>query len=315
MEEQAVLFGDAETLVGVLTRPGGRCCRPGLPAVVILNAGFIHRVGPNRIYVKLARDIASFGLCALRFDFTGIGDSDSRADSMPFEDSSVRETRQAMDYLESRHGIHGFILAGICSGANVALRTACHDSRVVGLAAINGTFTDTVQSQCLSGHLENGIRRRYYRKHLFCPGRWWKLLTGRTHLHNAVGFVASGMRRLAPRRPGVRRQVDLSAECRLALDRGVRVLLVYSEGSSAWDAFHLTLEPGLKPWRTSDRLRIETVEDVDHVFTPLWSQQLLVDLIHGWVHEFGLADPAPNVPRACVPTFLPSMEPNGRTRT
>ncbi len=315
MEETAVLFGDADTLVGILTQPSGRCCRPGLPAVVILNAGFIHRVGPNRIYVKLARDIAGLGLSALRFDFTGIGDSDSRGDNMPFEQSAVRETRQAMDYLESRHGIHEFILAGICSGANVALRTACHDGRVVGLAAINGTFMDTVQSQCLREHLENGIRRRYYRKYLLDPGRWWKLLTGRTHLRHVVGFVASGMRKLVPRRPRARRQVDLSADCRLALDRGVRVLLVYSEGSSAWDAFHLTLEPGLRPWRTPEKVRIETVKDVDHVFTSLWSQELLIDLIHQWVREFGSADPASNVPRESVRTSLPSMEPNGRIRT
>jgi pimeloyl-ACP methyl ester carboxylesterase len=313
MEEKAVLFGDTDALVGVLTQPDGHCCRPGPPAVVILNAGFIHRVGPNRIYVKLARNIASLGLSALRFDFTGIGDSDNRRDNMPFEQSAVRETKQAMDYLESRHDIHEFILTGICSGASVALRTACHDGRVVGLVGINGTFMDTVQSQCLREHLENGIRRRYYRKYLLDPGRWWKLLTGKTHLRDVVGVVIGRMRKLAPPRPRAR-QVDLSAECRLALDRGVKVLLIYSEGSSAWDAFHLTLEPGLKPRRPSDKLKIETVENVDHVFTPLWSQELLIDLVHRWVHEFRSADPAPNVLPGGAPMSLPSMEPNGRTR-
>jgi len=312
MEEKAVLFGDAETLTGVLTQPGGGGCQPGLPALVILNAGFIHRVGPHRIHVKLARDIASLGLCAFRFDFAGIGDSDSRGDNVPFEASSVRETRQAMDYLESTYGIRDFILAGICSGANVALRTARHDGRVVGVAAINGTLLDSIQSQELREHLENDVRRRYYRKHLFDPGRWRKLLTGKTNLRNAAGLATSTLRRLLQRRLPARPPVDLSAECRLALDRGVRLLLVYSEGSFAWDAFHRTLEPGIQRWRASDRLRVEIVADADHVFTLLWSQELLVGLVHQWVRDAWIADRAPDIPQENVQPPLPSAEQNSR---
>jgi pimeloyl-ACP methyl ester carboxylesterase len=313
MEEKAVLFGGAQTLAGVLAGPGTLGRPSELPAVILLDAGLIHRVGPNRVHVKLARDLAALGLCALRFDFAGIGDSDSRDDNVPFEASAVHETTQAMDYLESTYGIRRFILAGICSGANVALRTACHDSRVVGVAAVNGTFMDTIQCQYLKERLEDGVRRRYYRKHVFDVGRWRKLLTGRTNLRHAAGLVTSRMPGLLHRHRPAQRQLDLSVECRLALDHGVRLLLIYSEGSSAWDAFHLTLESGLRSWRTSDRLRVKTVEDTDHVFTLLWSQKLLVDLMHQWVCDSWIAAPAPDVPCGTVAVSLPSMEPNGRT--
>jgi hypothetical protein len=69
----------------------------------------------------------------------------------------------------------------------------------------------------------------------------------------------------------------------LLLERGVHLLLIYSEGSAARDAFHLTLEAGLASWRASAQLRIRHVEDVDHIFTPLWSQRFLVDLIAQWL--------------------------------
>jgi hypothetical protein len=293
MREEAVLFGGAAPLVAVLTEPEpcGRQAR--LPAVILLNAGLIHRVGPHRICVRVARHLASLGLCTLRFDFSGIGDSPSRSDNLPFETSSVRETRQAMDYLESTRRIHDFVLVGICSGADAALRTACQDQRVVGVAAINGSFMDGVQSCRLSPYLESSIRRRYYRKYLLDRRRWGKLFTGKTRLLKAAGLAIRKTRALVHRRASAQPQTDLSADCRFLLDRGTRLLLVYAEGSSAWDAFHLTLKAGLAPWRESDRLRVEHIADADHIFTLLWSQELLTDLVRQWVHEAWMANHEP----------------------
>jgi alpha/beta superfamily hydrolase len=275
MTETAVQFGASGSLVGVLTRP-----EPArAPAVILLNAGSVHRVGPNRIYVQLARSVAARGFCALRFDFSGIGDSGSRTDNLPFEISAVAETRQAMDYLETAENVHAFVLAGICSGADVAVRAACRDRRVVGVVAINGTFLDALQSDFLREQIESGARGRYYRKHAF-------------HLRTLVGFLIHQVRSFPPRRSPAGGPVDLSSNCRLLLERGVRLFLIYSEGSTARDAFHLTLEAGLKPWRASARLRIRQVENVDHVFTPLWSQKLLVALVVQWMCDFGVVDHA-----------------------
>jgi alpha/beta superfamily hydrolase len=283
MTEKVALFGDASSIVGILTEPEACPSDSGLPAAVVLNAGFIHRVGPNRIHVKLARKLASSGYCTLRFDFSGIGDSNSRDDNVPGEMSSIHEIQQAMDYVGSRRGIHRFILMGICSGANIAVKTACRDRRVVGIAAVNGTFMNKVQRYHMNAILEGRIRRRYYRKHLFDHRRWWKLLTGRTDLRRAAQSVVERMQgpRTA-RRASISPLIDTSAECITLLDRGVHLLLVYSEGSSALDAFRLTLEPGLRPRRSCEKLRIETIDDTDHAFTLLWSQDLLMDRIQEW---------------------------------
>ena len=57
MRERALTFGPAN-LVGVLTQPDPAVANPGLPAVVILNSGILHRAGASRLYVRIARRLA-----------------------------------------------------------------------------------------------------------------------------------------------------------------------------------------------------------------------------------------------------------------
>ncbi|HHO68021.1 MAG TPA: alpha/beta hydrolase, partial [Gammaproteobacteria bacterium] len=73
MKERVVTFGPERNLVGVLTQPDQ--VRPDLPVLVFLNAGLLHRVGPYRMHVDLARQLAARGYASLRFDLSGRGDS------------------------------------------------------------------------------------------------------------------------------------------------------------------------------------------------------------------------------------------------
>src|SRR5262249_32019788 len=64
----------ARPLFGVLTGPAGGG-DPTRPLILFLNAGAVHRVGPNRMYVTLARAFAERGLTSARIDLGGLGDS------------------------------------------------------------------------------------------------------------------------------------------------------------------------------------------------------------------------------------------------
>ena len=90
MNEQALSLGPNHSIVGILTSPPRGVARKGI-AVLLLNAGLIHHVGPNRLYVRLARVLASMGFSTVRFDFSGIGDSCIRVDNMPVIAIVVRE--------------------------------------------------------------------------------------------------------------------------------------------------------------------------------------------------------------------------------
>jgi len=72
MTEQAIFFGVRQSLTGIVTEPvvigGARVTK----AVILLNAGIVHRVGPGRIYVRIARELAAMGFVVLRLTFPAL---------------------------------------------------------------------------------------------------------------------------------------------------------------------------------------------------------------------------------------------------
>src|SRR5690554_5437998 len=99
MREKALKLGKTASLAGVLTEPraGSGGDRPG---VLFLNSGILHHAGASRLYVKLARRLSAEGFTSLRFDFSGVGDSEARKDTLPFARAAVVEGREAMDFLQ-----------------------------------------------------------------------------------------------------------------------------------------------------------------------------------------------------------------------
>ena len=57
--ESIALPGDSGGAVAILTEPGSEITGQQRPSVTLLNAGVIHRVGPHRLHVRLARALAA----------------------------------------------------------------------------------------------------------------------------------------------------------------------------------------------------------------------------------------------------------------
>jgi len=285
MKEQVVLFGKSKSLVGIITEPHSASAYGCFPAIIILNAGLLHRIGPNRISVKIARQMASAGFVVLRFDFSGIGDSGMRDDNLPFEKSSINETQEAMNYLSSVRSINRYIIMGICSGANIAFKTAYNDPRVVGVIGINGSYLDNQDPLVLSRNFENRIQSRYYRKQLFNYKSWLRVITGRSNLSSILGFLISKTKDLLYQNKDISCVLNPSTKWNSLVKRGVDLFLIYSEGSQAFDIFRSTLENHLSELKTTGKIWIEVIERSDHVFTLLWSQNVLTDFIHQWVQN------------------------------
>ena len=141
--EQALLLGSRQSLVGILTRPTP--AQTAKPAIVILNTGIVHRVGHHRMYVTMARACASAGHTVLRFDFSGIGDSERRADRLSPVNACLADIKEALDSLEGRHRISQFVLIGLCSGADYAVLYGHTDPRVVGLVLMDPSIPPTAR--------------------------------------------------------------------------------------------------------------------------------------------------------------------------
>jgi pimeloyl-ACP methyl ester carboxylesterase len=300
------MFGSASRLVGVLTEPAGGGRRD--PAFVFLNAGVVHRVGPNRTYVRLARALAEAGYASLRFDLSGVGDSEVRSDQLSFSESSLIEAREAMDYLARVRSASQFVLAGICSGAALAFGTATADGRVAGVVLIDGYAYPT-----------SGYRVRTYLHHygrLFTLGAWrrtWKgtnrlgrrlhRLIGRTprprvvqaELVNAAGGEGAG---IPPREA-------TAAVLRTLVARGLQLCVVFSGGQTVFN-YRGQIADAFPDVPFGRQLSVSYFPESDHTFPRQPHQRRLTDAVLRWADERFSAPAAAGAPAA---------EPPSRART
>ena len=133
--ETPLVFGDDDNLVGVAQLPPAPSSRCG---VLLLTPGMLHHVGPYRLHVRLARELATLGIPSLRYDLSGIGESLAVGQAGSSLERAASEASQAMDRMQSEYAIETFVLFGICSGADDGLYIGQHDDRVVGLAMLDG---------------------------------------------------------------------------------------------------------------------------------------------------------------------------------
>jgi alpha-beta hydrolase superfamily lysophospholipase len=281
--EHATLFGSEGTLVGIVTEPAGRLQRPATAAVFI-NAGVVHRVGPNRMSVRTARMMADSGFIAARFDLSGLGDSPASRDPAPFEQTAVKETREVMDRLQQNYGVDRFILLGLCSGAVVSFKTAIVDRRVVGAVLIN--------PQGFGGSIEwntyvvnQGQARRFYTK-LFSLTSWRRLLTGRSDYRLISQVVSQVLRSHRGVTASISTQADgLAADFRGLVQRGVRLLLACSAGDYALDYLDVILGSNLRRM-DSTRLTMQILPAGDHSLTMTATQHMFLKALRQWAADF-----------------------------
>ena len=131
--EQTLTLGPGGRLVATLTLPQGAAVVRGAPTALLTNSGVISRVGPHRINVRIARWLATRGVASIRFDLSGLGDSRRAPGTRPQLEQWTADTVAVMDWAAQHLGSDAFFMVGLCSGAEVALRSALADSRLHGV--------------------------------------------------------------------------------------------------------------------------------------------------------------------------------------
>ena len=144
MKETVCSFGPSESMFGVLTTPEDSVRVEGAPIALILNAGIVHRIGPFRMHVDIARRLAEKGISTLRLDLSGLGGSAPRTGKIEMEERAQMDVSDAMDFLTKQTGVEKFVLLGLCSGAYNAHQVAVRDSRIVGSVFMDGIVFRTV---------------------------------------------------------------------------------------------------------------------------------------------------------------------------
>ena len=308
MREHAWLFGEHRTLVAIVTDPAGRDVHATAPVgAIFLNAGVIHRVGPSRLYVHLARALAGVGWLSVRLDHSGIGDSPVRRDGRSFDESAVSEAREVMDGLEESRGIRRFVLIGLCSGAVTSFDTAGVDERVAGVVMINPQGFD--ENAAWNDYIQNrGHARKYWKQSFFSVQSWWNALTGRIHYRRLATVLwrqaTAGVRADDVIMPVVTR---VATDLQKLMHRHVRTLLVCSEGDDGIEYMNVILEEDVRSMPPSPHLAVEILPGADHSLTLRASQRRVVDAVRRWAASLE-SDLAGRAEAAHPMTVAPALE-------
>jgi pimeloyl-ACP methyl ester carboxylesterase len=267
VKERVVTFGPERSMVGIVTEPA----KPSrAPQLIVLDAGFVHRVGPGRIGVQLARQAAESGFSVLRFDQTGIGDTPPRIPPLDPIACGIADAREAMDHLSDAHGTSRFVLLGLCSGARHAHHIAVADKRVAGCVMLDGYAFATARSRLMEAGerlakpmaLLAGAKRRVLRR-----------------LSDAPPPVVREDEAFFPRDPTLD---EMSRDLRVLASRGVNLLYVYSGEWRKYrypgqlrDAFgEVALDPIL-----SEHL----IPTADHLYSTKPERAEMLGLVKSWL--------------------------------
>jgi len=271
--ETIARFGDDERLLGIVTLPARRL--PDAPACLLMNAGVVHRIGPHRINVKIARALAALGIASIRIDLSGLGDSPPASGGLHSNTQTVHDLQAAMDHLERTLGIRRFIVFGLCSGSVHAYWLAQKDARVAGVVMFDSYVFPTFKTHVL---------RRWSR---FRTQSWaslarkpldWLRRTPRVE-KRAEGEASEDPHMKYPTR------ADFARVMNELTGRGTSVYLYYSASFLEKFNYHGQMHDlfGREPFMKRVRYDYET--DIDHTVTSQHAQRKVLASVLDWAQS------------------------------
>ena len=288
-------------LFAITTQPGP--AQSTTPRMVVLpNAGSVCNIGPNRIYVQIARALAASGITVVRFDLRNLGESvtgDVNDANAPYPDSASDDLSEMLQFLRTRFKPENLTLAGLCSGSHASYHYGLSKpvADVDELILINPLTFYWHPGMSLSNPQEhrNVRNAKTYARSAQSGRNWRRLLTGQVNYRRLAGFSIGLMRRylsnllkrvaaIWSRTPLTRMDEDL-----LILEqRNIRLAYVFSDSDPGyWIAkadsprtFPAHEKSGLSP--------IVFVEDADHTMSKAQNRQALVRELQNML---GVAEP------------------------
>jgi pimeloyl-ACP methyl ester carboxylesterase len=283
MIERSIVFGANSALLGTLTLPSEARASAAGVGFLLFNAGIVHRVGPHRINVRIARQLAARGIASIRFDLAGHGDSARPEGNRSFEEQAVVDLRSAMDALGAAAGLERFAIFGLCSGAFHGFATALADQRVAGILMMDAYRYPTLKTHVL---------------------HYWARLRQPRVVQGLIGVVRRGVAgavRRARGSGGERRvpeigridfipsKLEFARGLRSLLDRGVKVHLIYSGVAIREYNYPEQFRDAVAGLGIGARARADFLPELDHGATGLADQADLMGRVVAWCCTLGAA--------------------------
>ncbi len=259
-------------------------------AVLMLNVAGNYRIGPNRIYVHMARELARTGCRTLRFDLAGLGDSRHdegfRVANLYSKDSTL-EVRAAIDFLSAK-GCKKFYLLGICSGSFVAFQAALADPRVTGQILMNSRLLEWREANP-DGTWQDSMQQSYksvafYRRQLLDWRVYKRIFQGDVDVSGIANRVRVlvGARLNRALRSAFRN--DLSGngplqKVKQLSRRGTDTLMIVNADDDGRDYLEFHFGAGGKYLKNDSRFQMTFVNDSDHTFSDQNGQKSVISKV------------------------------------
>jgi hypothetical protein len=273
--EKVISFGAEGRLHGILTEPEPSARIEGAPAVLTWNVGLHHHVGPHRFFIDLTRSLAALGFTSLRFDLSGLGDSEvSSDDARPDFERAVSDVRDAMTVLRKQRGFERFVPVGFCSSVDAAHTLGVNDRAISGIVYLEGY-----------GYRTRGFYARYPLRFLD-RNRWERILRLKYPKlfgdPEAVNDPSYERERVYLRDYPSREK--LRSDVLGMVSRGVRMLLVYVGGDTDYDYreqfYEMIRTDGIAP-----EIDLEFYPEADHTFFLEEDRRTVVSRVGFWMIE------------------------------
>lgn len=288
VEESFVRIGPAPELFGIVSAPLSqrRDRAANGPAVLLLNAGAVYHVGPNRLYVAFARHLARSGYVVLRVDIAGIGDSPvhkGETDNIVYSKFALDDLGKSIDYLRREWGVRDVRAVGLCSGAYHAFKASVAQLPLTHAVMINPlTFfwKEGMSLEYPEHRIAADIVR--YRTNVMRLSSWLKLFSGGVNLVELGHVLARRARtvtltalRAPARLLGIPLQDDLPSELRTAARAPVQLHFLFSASDPGQELLRSQGGRTAQRMLARGQVRVELIEGADHTFTDLTARTTL----------------------------------------
>lgn len=275
MKEEVLVIGEDVSIVGILSQPekvlSDTACKK--PMVLLTNPGILHRVGPYRQWVDLARRLCDDGFSVFRFDLSGLGDSDMRPEFQQDDVRFVSDFTEVMDYLETNYGAKQFVLIGLCSGAIFGQQVAVVDTRVVG-----SIFIDGIAYRTKKWYLHHFLQHYANRKN-------WRNIKSKIakRLFSTNASVSNDPMEYRVKYPPYEKA---QAELELLIKRDVGLFFIYTSGVVTVVNYANQLHDMFPKIHSKNKMQVAFYPEADHTFTLPTQRKRVLESIRGWLNRY-----------------------------
>jgi alpha/beta superfamily hydrolase len=288
--EKIIEFFNSESqkLIGILHEPTDIHRPQGKKNfIVLLNSGLVDKVGPHRLYIKIARRLSSEGYFVLRFDSHGLGDSEGNLKKGSNRDNFlliqkgifIDDTLSSVKYLNKEMQPNSISIMGLCGGAVTAILSDAKEQNIKNIILFDPPVYLENSDICVEEDKlikieENNITRTFKKKYKTLKESLACLL----RIKHGINYESQTKKTL-------RRPLNVQfVESTLSYIRSKRkVLFILGGNDFIAHEFKFMFEKIFLNNKYRNFFEVLSITHANHEFHSLKAQEILLDKISSWL--------------------------------